>query len=221
MKNYLFAFISCLFGVFIFVNCTNKKQVSVPKENVNKQQEVKTEELEELKIVLKYYSKRDVGLGDEMCDSRVIICVNQDNCTGFATDCSNEYGLFSYFNGKKTNKGIKGNYLYFDNCGGSGEGPEMCMNESKFDLVFSSDSTRLTLNKVSYSESNFNFKLSSFNSSLYESPSITSKLVCKNPSGLQLKEIGGIEKQGGFWYLWLKVMTKNGEGWVLGNINVN
>ena len=52
MKNYLFAFISCLFGVFIFVNCTNKKQVSVPKENVNKKQEVKTEELEELKIVL-------------------------------------------------------------------------------------------------------------------------------------------------------------------------
>ncbi len=69
------------------------------------------------------------------------------------------------------------------------------MNESKFDLVFSSDSTRLTLNKVSYSESNFNFKLSSFNSSLYESPSITSNLVCKNPSNLKLKEIGGLRNR--------------------------
>lgn len=221
MKNYLFAFISSLFGMFMFVNCTNKKQVSVPKENVNKQEEVKTEELEELKIELKYYSKRDIGPGEEMCNSRVIISINQDNCTGFASDCSNEYGLFSYFNGEKTNKGIKGNYMYFDNCGGSGEGPEMCLNESKFDLIFSSDSTKVTLNKEVFSISNFSFKLTSFNSSLYESPSLASKVVFKNPTGLQLKEIGRIEKQGGFWYLWLKVMTNHGEGWIIGNIDVN
>jgi len=208
----------------LLTHCTNsskKKNVSETKKVINKEEVVPSKEEDKLKIVLKFYSKKDVGLGDEMCDSRLIVCLKPDVCSGIYTDCSNEYSLFSYFNGEKSGESFKGASQYFDNCGGSGEGPEMCQFDDKFELKFSSDSTKLTLNKVIYTLSNYSFKLTPMNTNLYESSSISSKVLIKNASGLKLKEIGSIEKQGGFWYMWLKVLSNKGEGWVLGWIDLN
>ena len=87
------------------------------------------------KLFLKFYTKKDVCLYDQMCDSRLIVCLKPDFCSGIYTDCSDEYSLFSYFNGAVLGESFIGVSIYFDNCGGSGEGPEMCQFDEKFELI--------------------------------------------------------------------------------------
>ena len=131
-----------------------------------------------------------------MCDSRLIVCLKPDFCSGIYTDCSDEYSLFSYFNGAVLGESFKGVSIYFDNCGGSGEGPEMFQFDEKFELTFSLDSTKVTFNLVLYWLSNYSFKITPMSTNLYYGSSISSKVFIKNAFGLKLKEIGSIEKQG-------------------------
>jgi len=73
------------------------------------------------------------------------------NFKAIYNDCSNEYGLFNYLEGPLNNKSISGNSMDFDNCGGSGEGPEMCLTKRKFSIQFLKDSTKLKYNNQDFS----------------------------------------------------------------------
>ena len=176
--------------------------------------------LAKAKVILKIYS-RSGEIFFTKCKSKILLCIKYGKVKSLGKNCENEYGIFDYYDGSITDLKIEGKASYFDNCGGSGEGPTMCMQNKKFAMQFTSDSTTLKIDKLNYSISKDKFSFKTNSLKIYESPSFSSKIIeevkIKNAS-IELLEIGNLEKKGGEWDVWYKVKSATNEGWCFGNL---
>ena len=80
-----------------------------------------------------------------------MICIKSGIFKSVGKQCVNPYSIFDYYDGNIIDLKIEGKASLFDNCGGSGVGPTMCMSNEPFKMQFTSDSTKLKYNKVNYS----------------------------------------------------------------------
>jgi uncharacterized protein (TIGR02145 family) len=158
---------------------------------------------------------------EQKCESKLLFFEKSGVVKVIGHNCENEYGIFDYYDGTISALKMEGKASYFDNCGGSGEGPTMCMQNNKFAMQFTSDSTILKIDKLNYSMSKVKFSFKTNGLKIYESPSFASKIIeeikIKNAS-IELLEIGNLEKKGGEWDVWYKVKSKTNEGWCFGNL---
>ena len=176
--------------------------------------------LSKAKVILKIYS-RSGEIFFTKCKSKILLCIKYGKVKSLGKDCENEYGIFDYYDGSITDLKIEGKASYFDNCGGSGEGPTMCMQNKKFAMQFTSDSTTLKIDKLNYSISKVKFSFKTKGLKIYEMPSFSSKVkeeLKSNNLLLELIEIGNLEKKGGEWDVWYKVKSATNEGWCFGNL---
>lgn len=177
--------------------------------------------LEKAKVIIKMFTRRG-EIFEQPCESVILLCIKSGAVSAVAKNCENEYGVFDYYSGNVVDLKITGKASLFDNCGGSGEGPEMCMTNNQFVMQFTSDSTKLKYDNTNYSISKPKFSFNTNGLKIYESPSFSSKTIevvkDKNTS-IELLEIGNLEKKGQEWDVWYKVRSNTKVGWCYGNLN--
>jgi len=158
----------------------------------------------------------------QKCESRILICIKSGIVKSVGTDCENEFSIFNYYDGKNIDLKIKGKSSLFDNCGGSGESPTMCMRNEEFSMQFASDSTKLKYKEVNYSITKLKYCFKTKGLIIYESPSFSSKIKVEtknNCIAIELVEIGSLEKKDEEWNVWYKVKLNTIEGWCFGNLD--
>lgn len=171
--------------------------------------------------ILKLYIRKG-ELFDQPCESKLLICIKGNLITAVGLDCENEYSIFDYYEGKITGSKIEGNASLIDNCGGSGEGSEMCLQQKTFVMELMNDSSELKYNEQQFFKSENQITFKSEGLTIYEAPNFSSKTIEKiqeENASLKLLEIGSLEKKGAEWNVWYKVKTATNEGWCFGNLN--
>ena len=172
------------------------------------------------KVTIKMYT-RSGEIFEQKCESKLLFFEKSGVVKAIGHNCENEYGIFDYYDGTISALKMEGKVSNFDNCGGSGEGPTMCLQNKKFAMQLKSDSTILKIDELNYSMSKVKFSFKTNGLKIYESPSFDSKIIeeikIKNDS-IELLEVGNLEKKNGEWDVWYKVKSKNKEGWCFGNL---
>ncbi|MFZ4401918.1 MAG: hypothetical protein ACOYO1_17950 [Bacteroidales bacterium] len=177
--------------------------------------------------IIKLYSKTGTDFGGTPCKSFVLICIQNDDFRGYVYDCSDEYNSITYISGKITNMTVTGKkQMASDGGGGTG----LDFTEDKFNLTISSDSTKITYNKVQYkvTKPNYSFTNSLLsgetkNKKIYSSPNINSSVISTidaKTSKIKLLGIGNFEKNGNDYDIWYKIMINEKEGWIYGGLKL-
>lgn len=225
MKKVMTMFGAILFASAILTSCgggsSNKEITANDSTSIDSDSSKKVNEIIPEKVILKMYSKSG-EIFDQKCESRILICIKSGIVKSVGKDCENEYSIFDYYDGNIIDLKIEGKSSLFDNCGGSGEGPTMCMESKEFAMQFSSDSTKLKYNKMNYSISKLKYNFKTKGLKIYETPSFSSKIkeeLKSNNLSIELIEIGNFEKKDGEWDIWYKVKSNTIEGWCFGNLD--
>lgn len=222
MKNLLTLFF--LFG-FIFFNYSipkynlesiDNKSISCSGKSVFDTLRI-TEDLKESRVFIKMYKASISGIDGNKCDNKVILSFSNLEVKGYGVDCGNEYGIYNYYSGKFKGLSIYGDLSGFDNCGGDSDAP-MCMNNDKFTINISRDTSVIIINGNKYTQTIFPVKMKELK--LYESPSKFSnqKNIKNLNSKIELLEIGSIEKSGEYWFVWCKIKIEGIIVWSLNEI---
>ena len=224
MKNLIPIFGAILFASVTLtsfgVGASNKEKNAKGTRSIGSDSSKKVQKNISEKGILKMYSKSG-EIFDQECESKILLFIKSGIVKSIGIDCENEYGIFNYYEGNIIDLKIEGQSSLFDNCGGSGEGPTMCMSNEQFIMQFTSDSTRLEYNKMNYSISKLKYIFKTKDLKLYEAPNFSSKIIEEIKSdnlNIELIEIGNLEKNGGEWDVWYKVKSTNTEGWCFGNL---
>ena len=225
MKKNITIFGVILFASFILTSCggsaSNTEKKSKDSTSIDSDSNKKVAEIIPEKIIIKMFS-RSGEIFDQKCESRILLYIKSGIFKSVGKDCENEYGIFDYYDGNIIDLKIEGKASLFDNCGGSGEGPTMCMVNKQFAMQFTSDSTKLEYNKMNYSISKLKYNFKTKGLKLYETPNFSSKIIEEIKSDnlkIELIEFGNLEKKGGEWDVWYKVKSTTNEGWCFGNLD--
>lgn len=223
MKKVTLSFVAGLFSivVFAFEGKVFESTLMDSTSKSNEQRKTNREFISE-KVILKMYS-RSGEIFDQECESKILVSIKSGLVKSLGINCEDEYSLFNYYEGKIISSNIEGESSFFDNCGGSGDGPMMCMANGQFTMKLSSDLTKLELNEMTYSSSPLQFSFNTKALKIYEMPSFDSKIMEElknNNLKVELIEIGNLEKKGEKWDVWYKIKTSTNEGWCFGHLNL-
>ena len=213
--------ITCLLLLSLSIyGCNENKKSKHLVVKSNNKDTVKHELVSKPSTIIKLYQANVLGPWEGYCTSKFLLSINTTSVKAIGFDCSDEYGLFNYYDGNISKNAISGSVIFFDNCGGSDDSTPMCVRNDKFKFVFSKDTNQITINGDIYKAKNLTISNSNFD--LYETPSKNSKIIFKNKekSSVQVLEIGNIERVDKLWKVWSKISVNGKTGWFLGGLSI-